>query len=162
MGRNMPHLLNPLAHWALIAALVLAACGTLHAAEPTRPPAPSGAEGLITLPPTPSVYKIDGATWLKQGTAATWLRFRNGPAAAQRRDHLVFATDDSRIVMVVDTFTSSSWPRPVVRIAARAGGNKRDKSNNFPEASILIDNDQSLPARPNLAWLGIRPLADDQ
>lgn len=64
--------------------------------------------------------------------------------------------------MVVDTFTSRSWPRPVVRIAARAGGNLMDRSRNFPEASILIDNDQSLPARPDLAYLGIRPVADDQ
>lgn len=158
----MIHLRTTFSPCVLIAALLLAACGTLGSPKPASSSAPSVADDLITLPPTPTVYKIDGAAWLQQGTAVTWLRFRGGPAAVQRRDHLVFATDDSRIVMVVDTFTSRSWPRPVVRIAARAGGNQMDKSRNFPEASILIDNDQSLPARPDLAYLGIRPLADDQ
>jgi hypothetical protein len=146
----------------LVAALLLGACGALRSPKPASSSAPSVADDLITLPSTPTVYKIDGAGWLQQGTAVTWLRFRSGPAAAQRRDHLVFATDDSRIVMVVDTFTSRSWPRPVVRIAARAGGNQMDKSRSFSEASILIDNDHSLPARPDLAHLGIRPFADDQ
>ncbi len=123
---------------------------------------PSPSDQVVTLPPQPAVYKIDGAAWLAQGTASTWLRLRSGPGANGRRDHLVFATDDSRIVLVVDTFSSSSWPREVVRIGARAGGNLRDNRRNFPEASILIDNEQSLPARPDIPYVGIRPFPEDQ
>lgn len=163
----MLHQRNVLASCGLATAIFLVACSTSPAPAPaptTRvsSPPPLATGDVVTLPPGPAVYKVDGASWLRQGTAATWLRFRSGADAAQRRDHLVFATDDSRIVMVVDTFTSRSWPRPVVRIAARAGGNLMDQRRNFPEASILIDNDRSLPARPDVTYLGIRPIADDQ
>jgi len=77
---------------------------------------------------------------IQEGTASVFMYFEPGVA---RRDHLIFSTDDSRLALFVDTYFSKGLGKDIVRIGARAGGNKRfndSGSENFPEASIIIDN----------------------
>ena len=76
------------------------------------------------------------------GTVSVWLKFKSNTST--RRDHAVFHTDDSRYVLYIDTYQVRNCD--IVRIAARAGGNRKaidpfSKINNFPEVSIIIDND---------------------
>lgn len=91
-------------------------------------------------------YPTDHVFEAQQGTLSVWMKF---DPDRQRRDHLVFSTDDSRYVLFVDTYRSQSAQRSILRIGARAGGNRRVvdsryKGGNFPEASIIIDNDGAL------------------
>jgi hypothetical protein len=80
-----------------------------------------------------------------QGTVSVCVNFVvNHP----RRDHAIFHTDDSRYVLFVDTYHSSSG-QDILRIGARAGGNRPgfdsvSKTKSQPEVSIIIDNDGSL------------------
>lgn len=86
------------------------------------------------------IYSTDGVFDVQQGTLSVWVKFLSDHP---RRDHLIFSTDDSRYVLFVDTYSSSG--RSILRIGARAGGNRRVvdsgySGGNFPEASIIIDN----------------------
>ena len=101
---------------------------------------PSRLDGTQRAISAPEVMDV------KQGTVAVWVRFLEGHP---RRDHCIFHTDDSRFVLFVDTYYSRGLRRDIVRIGGRAGGNRRAvdssfKLGNFPEASIIIDNDGSL------------------
>lgn len=82
-------------------------------------------------------------------------------------DSIIWHTNDSRFVLMVDSYRSASLNTNVTRILARAGGNQRFVDSayaggNFPEASIIVNNDQSLTEyeqkdgwyRPRLVPLG--------
>jgi hypothetical protein len=59
---------------------------------------------------------------LNQETVAVWVKFlKDHP----RRDHSIFHTDDSRFVLFVDTYFSQGLKRDIIRIGARAGGNRK-------------------------------------
>lgn len=81
------------------------------------------------------------------------------------RDHSIFHTNDSRYVLYVDTYHSAGLGREILRIAARAGGNRRASEpgggSNFPEASIIIDNDGSLKDYRHASYSPF-PFAPDQ
>jgi len=92
------------------------------------------------------IYSANGLLDIHQGTVICWLRFLPSEG---RRDHVILHTDDSRIVLYVDTFFSRGMQREILRIAARAGGVHRavdtdSGGQNFPEASIIVDNDGGL------------------
>jgi hypothetical protein len=92
------------------------------------------------------VYSTEGIFNIQEGTLSVWLYLiKDHP----RRDHSIFHTNDSRYVMYLDTAYKSKYQRDVVRIKARAGGNARAVDSgyargNFPEVSIVIDNNGSL------------------
>jgi len=66
-------------------------------------------------------YAVSELMDLKQGTVAVWVKFlKDHP----RRDHSIFHTDDSRFVLFVDTYFSQGLKRDILRIGARAGGNR--------------------------------------
>lgn len=90
--------------------------------------------------PTKNIFNV------KSGSLSVWLKFAKDKP---RRDHIIFSTDDSRYVLFVDTYSSSTRTESIMRIGARAGGNSKVvdssyKGGNFPEASIVVDNDGSL------------------
>jgi len=81
-----------------------------------------------------------------EGTVCLWMKFQADHPVG---DHVIFHTDDSRYILYVDTYYSQGAARTIVRIAARAGGNQRFvdsgfQRGNFPEASIIVDNDGTL------------------
>src|SRR5687767_12413398 len=92
----------------LVGASGITACGSSRVQVVTTVYEPARTESApateLSLPPEPAVYAADGIVSLEQGSAVTWLRMQSGIG---RRDHLVFATDDSRLVLVIDTFRSS-------------------------------------------------------
>jgi len=97
----------------------------------------------VELPAREQVYQAGDHVGIDEGSVSCWLKLLPG---ISRRDHVIFHTDDSRIVLYLDTYFSSSRKQDIVRIAARAGGTHRavdsaSASGNFPEASIIIDND---------------------
>lgn len=98
---------------------------------------------------------------IHQGTASVWMSFQ--PGFSGRRDHLIFQTDDSRLALFVDTYYSSGMERDIVRIGARAGGNRRfnDPGSNFPEASIIIDNTGALESYRH-AWYSPVKFPEDE
>jgi hypothetical protein len=108
------------------------------------------------------VYPTEGIFDVQQGTFALWMNF---PRDHPQRDYSIFHTDDSRFVLYIDSYTSSE---EIVRIAARAGGNQRAIDSeyalgNFPEASIIIDNDGSLSEYgANVTWTASRAYPDDE
>jgi hypothetical protein len=65
----------------------------------------------------------------EQGTIITDLRFRANHA---RRDHAILHTDDSRIVLYIDTLYSPGLGRDMLTIAARAVGNRPAGSDDLP------------------------------
>lgn len=100
-----------------------------------------------------------------QGTLALWMSF---PQGYPQRDYNLFSTDDSRFVLYIDSYTSSTSSEEIVRIAARAGGNQRAidsdyELGNFPEVSIIIDNDSSLDEQgDDISWYGRRAYPEDE
>jgi len=99
-----------------------------------------------TFPSEEKIYSADGVISKDEGSASAWIYLQEG---ASRRDYLVFQTDDSRIALFFDTFYSSGIGVEIQRVGARAGGNRRAidsdyATGNFPEASIIIDNDGRL------------------
>lgn len=108
-------------------------------------------------------YSTDGVFDVQQGTLAVWVKFLPDHS---RRDHLIFSTDDSRYVLFVDTYSSSG--RSILRIGARAGGNRRVVDSgyaggNFPEASIIIDNNGNLADYGlSTPWYASVPFPEDE
>jgi hypothetical protein len=115
--------------------------------------------------PEVGIYPAEGILNIKQGTVSVWGLFKSDHP---RRDHAIFHTDDSRWVMYVDTYHSSSIDRDIVRIAARAGGQSRAVDSgyalgNFPETSIIIDNDGSLADYgAQTKWYSSVPYPEDE
>ncbi|MFA5929260.1 MAG: LamG-like jellyroll fold domain-containing protein [Candidatus Micrarchaeia archaeon] len=98
------------------------------------------------FPNEEKIYPSDGVISKDGGTAFAWVYLQEG---APRRDHVVFQTNDSRIALLFDTFYSSGKGVEILRLGARAGGNRRAidsgyDAGNFPEASIIIDNGGTL------------------
>jgi len=126
-----------------------------------RRPAPAGVD-LFKIGKTAQVKDIFNP---EAGTVSVWLKFKKNH---YRRDHTIFHTDDSRYVLYVDTYYSSGLHREVVRIAARAGGNRRAVDSgyargNFPETSIIIDNDGTLATYgAHTPWYSPRPYAEGE
>ncbi len=92
------------------------------------------------------IYDADGIFNVQSGTFSTWVLLEPNHS---RRDHSIFHTSDSRFVLYFDTYFSSSWQVEISRFAARGGGTHRAVDSgyvmgNFPEASIIIDNDGTL------------------
>jgi hypothetical protein len=120
-----------------------------------QPPANEAKQDYFSIPEvekiytTPEIERIyypssKGIVDINRGSISVWLKFTPNP---NLRDHLVFATDDSRISLHVDTFFHTGKGRDILRIAARAGGNRQNPQapqRGFPEASIIIDNDWQL------------------
>jgi hypothetical protein len=92
------------------------------------------------------IYRTDGIFDVQAGTVSTWVCLEPNH---DRRDHSIFHTSDSRFVLYFDTYFSSSWQVEISRFVARGGGTHRAvdsgyANGNFPEASIIVDNDGSL------------------
>jgi hypothetical protein len=92
------------------------------------------------------IYPTDGIFNVQAGTVSTWVCLEPNQS---RQDHSIFHTSDSRFVLYFDTYFSSSWQVEISRFVARGGGTHRAvdsgyAAGNFPEASIIIDNDGNL------------------
>lgn len=87
------------------------------------------------------VFKSAGIVDINRGSVVCRLRFVKN--AADRTQHVIFHTSDSRIVLSVSDYWSEKAQRKVLKISARAGGNRK-VNDLYPEASVRIDNDASL------------------
>lgn len=92
------------------------------------------------------------------GSLSLWFRLNSGFV---RDDHLFFATSDSRIVLVFDTYTESGTGLRIQRLAARAVGNRKatpdsGQSAVYPEAAVLLNNSGQLDGRTRA-----RPVPED-
>jgi len=105
-------------------------------------------QGYAALPDSGKLYNAASIFRADQGTVSVWLRFSTpepGP------DCVLFHTDDSRYVLYLGQEHARSHKRTLRAIRARAGGNRRSYdpyygTSNYPEASALIDDEESLPA----------------
>jgi hypothetical protein len=111
------------------------------------------------------IYKTDGIFNVQAGTVSTWVCLEPNH---YRRDHSIFHTSDSRFVLYFDTYFSSSWQVEISRFVARGGGTHRAvdsgyANGNFPEASIIIDNDGSLREYgANTDWYSPAPFREGE
>jgi hypothetical protein len=109
---------------------------------------PRSPVGYFLFEDVGKIYATDGIFSIQAGTVSTWMCLEPNH---YRRDHSIFHTSDSRVVLYVDTYFSEGMQRTIFRIVARAGGTHRAVDSgyapgNFPEASIIVDNDGSLSA----------------
>lgn len=125
---------------------------------PTSTPWPIGSDCEQPMPPPPpqgyflfkdtGIYPTGGIFSHQAGTVSTWMCLQRS-GYRDREDHVVFHTSDSRVVLYVDTYFSEGMQSAIFRIVARAGGTHRAvdsgyAAGNFPEASIIVDNDGGL------------------
>lgn len=145
----------------LLLAVLLAACKKL---PPSSGAIDSNFDDYTPLTEIGQTYPTAETFDVQQGTLSVWVKFSRD--ARDRRDHLIFSTDDSRYVLFVDIYSSGS--RQVLRIGARAGGNRRIvdsgyKGGNFPEASIIVNNDGSLSDYgKNTPWYSSVPFPEGE
>jgi hypothetical protein len=110
------------------------------------PPKPRSPQGYYLFEEVGKIYDPEGILNFQGGTVSTWMCLEPDHA---RRDHVIFHTSDSRFILYVDTYFSGGMQREIFRVVARAGGTHRAvdsgyANGNFPEASIIVDNDGSL------------------
>lgn len=127
-------------------------------------PSPS-VGGFVSIDQADTIYEAEGIMDIHQGSIVCWLRLK---PEHPRGDHVIVHTDDSRIVFYVDTYFSQGMGREIFRVAARAGGNQRAvdsayKLGNFPEASIIVNNDGGLSSyRSEKNWYAPVPFPEGQ
>jgi hypothetical protein len=127
-------------------------------------PSKPGAGGSVEV--TRGIDDAAAVLRAEQGTIIADLKFSANPA---RRDHAILHTDDSRIVLYVDTLYSPGLQRDMLTIAARAVGNRRADDGEtsyptYPEARIFVDNDGALTAVSygrGLSWVGLRQFPEE-
>jgi len=107
---------------------------------------PRSPSGYFLFEEVGKIYATDGIFNVQAGTVSTWACLE---PKHDRRDHSIFHTSDSRVVLYVDTYFSQGMQQEIFRFVARAGGTHRAVDSgyapgNFPEASIIVDNDGSL------------------
>lgn len=131
---------------------------------PSNTPAPSSDYVQVE---TNSVNSSQGILPVSQGSILIWLQFLEG---VDRADHMILHSEDSRLVLYVDTFFSSALDRKILSIGARAGGNKiavytDGDHQGYPEARLLIDNDgflQDMDYAAGLPWIGLRQFPEGE
>jgi hypothetical protein len=117
-------------------------------AEPNcqLPPVPRAPQGYFRFDEVGKIYPTDGIFNVQAGTVSTWVCLEPNH---YRDDHIIFHTSDSRFILYFDTYFSSSMKVEISRFVARGGGTHRAidsgyTNGNFPEASIIMDNNGSL------------------
>jgi hypothetical protein len=126
---------------------------------------PRTPEGYVLFEEVGKIYATEGILNFQAGTVSTWVCLEPNHF---RSDHVIFHTSDSRIVLYFDTYFSSSWEVEISRFVARAGGTHRAVDSgyalgNFPEASIIIDNDGSLREYgATTEWYSPTPFQQDE
>ena len=140
----------------------------------TSSPTPANTDAPPTLVPTNTeaphtdyvqidtngVDSAEGVLLVNRGSITVWVKFLEG---AERGDHMILHSDDSRLVLYVDTFFSSGLDRTILSIGARVGGNKiatymDSVHQGYPEARLHIDNDrflQNIDYASDIPWIGL-------
>jgi hypothetical protein len=99
----------------------------------------SAQEEFYRFNKTGTVSEINDIFNPDTGTLSVWINFDEMPDS----DYVLFYTDDSAFVLVVDTYESPSLLTTVHRIGMRAGAIP-DENDYYPETSIIINNDGKL------------------
>ncbi|MEM7395194.1 MAG: M56 family metallopeptidase, partial [Verrucomicrobiota bacterium] len=139
------------------------ALGAVAAVSPRPAPSNLNAEPVAILSAIRSDYATTGVLHPAAGTIEFDLRIQ--PELPQGRDIVIFHSEDSRFVVLIDHSGPADNRR--TRILARAGGNRPVNDNganmpHYPEVSIAIDNTLAGPRpRPDgrLTW---SPLSENR
>jgi ABC-type polysaccharide/polyol phosphate transport system ATPase subunit len=111
--------------------------------EPKEMLLPLRQDDYFPLSQVGGIYPIGTIFDPKQGSVSAWIKIQPG---FPPKNAIIFHTDDSRYILYISAYHSSSQNRNLRRLVARAGGNRRVidtyyGTSGFPEAGMTIEED---------------------